>query len=241
MRVGATVLPVVLQCDINPPCPSDCSTEIIINEETDCPECKCQNTTVPPLVLLCATNPPCPADCSTEIIINEQTGCPDCKCQGTIVRLYLLVITHAFCKDKCKIEIRVSDYRSCAARRCQPMNPTTGGIDIRDCDYSHFGSNHTMNLPPNEECGAIHKSGVSEDELQIILQKHNEFRAKVANGMETQGSPGPQPSATNMKELRWNTQLAEVAQVWNFASSAHHVGRDSKSSKCETFFVLQNT
>ena len=41
---------------------------------------------------------------------------------------------------------------------------------------------------------------------------HNEQRAKVANGHETRGVDGPQPKASNMNELTWNYELAEIAQ-----------------------------
>ena len=44
------------------------------------------------------------------------------------------------------------------------------------------------------------------------MKKHNEQRSKVANGLETRGNDGPQPKASNMIELTWNDELAEVAQ-----------------------------
>ena len=44
------------------------------------------------------------------------------------------------------------------------------------------------------------------------MKKHNEQRSKVANGLETRGNDGPQPKASNMMELAWNDELAEVAQ-----------------------------
>ena len=47
-----------------------------------------------------------------------------------------------------------------------------------------------------------------------IVQKHNELRARVANGEETLGQPAGtgQPSASNMRQLVWNDELAAVAQ-----------------------------
>ena len=42
---------------------------------------------------------------------------------------------------------------------------------------------------------------ITEEQKQIILDKHNELRRKVAKGQETQGSNGPQPAASNMKEM----------------------------------------
>ena len=47
-----------------------------------------------------------------------------------------------------------------------------------------------------------------------IVQKHNELRARVANGEETLGQPAGtgQPTASNMRQLVWNDELAAVAQ-----------------------------
>ena len=55
--------------------------------------------------------------------------------------------------------------------------------------------------------------GVSAADQQVIVDKHNELRRKVAKGEETQGKPGPQPSATNMREMSWDADLAQAAQV----------------------------
>ena len=48
--------------------------------------------------------------------------------------------------------------------------------------------------------------------IDTILNKHNELRSLVANGEEERGVDGGQPKATNMRELTWNDELAEVAQ-----------------------------
>ena len=48
-----------------------------------------------------------------------------------------------------------------------------------------------------------------------IVSKHNELRAKVANGQENQGVDGAQPKATNMKELVWSDEVAEAAQRYH--------------------------
>merc|ERR1711915_598572 len=62
--------------------------------------------------------------------------------------------------------------------------PTTPAVP--KCDYTKFGSAHTMNLAANPKCD-FHKTGVTAEEKQIILETHN------------------------MNELIWNDQLAEVA------------------------------
>ena len=41
---------------------------------------------------------------------------------------------------------------------------------------------------------------------------HNEFRSKVANGLEMRGINGSQPKAANMRELVWSNTLANIAQ-----------------------------
>ncbi|KAK4011702.1 putative Venom allergen [Daphnia magna] len=57
------------------------------------------------------------------------------------------------------------------------------------------------------------KSSVSPDEITIILKAHNDYRRKVAKGLETSGAPGPQPSASNMRQLIWDEELAVMAQT----------------------------
>ena len=42
---------------------------------------------------------------------------------------------------------------------------------------------------------------ISKEDQETIVNKHNELRRKVAKGEETRGEPGPQPSASNMREL----------------------------------------
>jgi hypothetical protein len=42
---------------------------------------------------------------------------------------------------------------------------------------------------------------VTDADIKTILKVHNDYRRKIAQGLETQGSPGPQPKAANMKQL----------------------------------------
>ena len=53
---------------------------------------------------------------------------------------------------------------------------------------------------------------LEQKEKVEIVDKHNELRAKVANGQEKRGVDGAQPKAANMRKMIWNDQLAEVAQ-----------------------------
>ncbi|XP_057372853.1 venom allergen 3 homolog [Daphnia carinata] len=57
------------------------------------------------------------------------------------------------------------------------------------------------------------KSSVNAEEIDIILQTHNDYRRKVAKGLETSGTPGPQPSASNIRQLIWDEELAVMAQT----------------------------
>ena len=42
---------------------------------------------------------------------------------------------------------------------------------------------------------------ISKEDQETIVKIHNDLRRKVAKGEETRGDPGPQPSASNMREL----------------------------------------
>ena len=43
--------------------------------------------------------------------------------------------------------------------------------------------------------------GLEAEEKILALEVHNKLRAKLANGLELRGNPGPQPSASNMMQL----------------------------------------
>jgi len=61
---------------------------------------------------------------------------------------------------------------------------------------------------PSAACTAKTKlNTITEEQKQSIVDKHNELRRRVAKGQE----PG-QPSASNMKEMVWNEEIAIIAQ-----------------------------
>ncbi|XP_033213844.1 venom allergen 3-like [Belonocnema kinseyi] len=108
-------------------------------------------------------------------------------------------------------------------------------------DYCNIGTCapgvHTMCLfqNPAPQCQA-YCVGLTDQEKQLILSKHNELRRKVAAGMETDGSPGPQPAAKCMPDLVWDDELATIAQrSANTCKFQHDQCRD-----VERFRVGQN-
>lgn len=63
-----------------------------------------------------------------------------------------------------------------------------------------------------------------KDEIDAIVFKHNELRAKVANCNEKRAhnSDAGQPCARNMNKLTWDPELAKVAQRWAQACDGYH-------------------
>ncbi|KAL3211563.1 hypothetical protein MRX96_036330 [Rhipicephalus microplus] len=66
---------------------------------------------------------------------------------------------------------------------------------------------HTVCQPPNPAC-TIYSSGVNDADRALILSRHNEHRSQVAKGR----LPGFS-AATDMQELRWDEEIALVAQA----------------------------
>ncbi|XP_076759061.1 venom allergen 3-like [Xylocopa sonorina] len=67
---------------------------------------------------------------------------------------------------------------------------------------------------PASACGAVYSTGMTEQEEKDIVYWTNYARAWVARGFEKRGNPGPQPAASDMRILVWDTELAEIAQRW---------------------------
>ncbi|XP_063243864.1 venom allergen 5.02-like isoform X2 [Bacillus rossius redtenbacheri] len=63
-------------------------------------------------------------------------------------------------------------------------------------------------------CGVPLAYGLNSTQEATILAAHNRLRNHVALGLETRGSPGPQPPASNMRLMTWNVELATLAQSW---------------------------
>ena len=95
----------------------------------------------------------------------------------------------------------------------EPTNPITENGDCpNQADYCTLGDDNTM----CKYCGIgatcndqVINNEMTESMKQELLDKHNELRARVANGEEA-----GQPSATNMNKLIWDDELASNAQLW---------------------------
>ncbi|XP_046450715.1 venom allergen 5-like [Daphnia pulex] len=54
----------------------------------------------------------------------------------------------------------------------------------------------------------------TKEDKKLILELHNQLRQKVASERESRGSPGPQPAAISMPNLKWSDELANNAWEW---------------------------
>ena len=52
-----------------------------------------------------------------------------------------------------------------------------------------------------KECTHFQGMGLTSEEKKRIVNLHNEFRTKVADGKEKRGNPGPQLPASEMPDL----------------------------------------
>jgi len=93
------------------------------------------------------------------------------------------------------------------------------------CRFSGLSSSCSRNLVSNFR-------GLSEAGKRIILDRHNKLRSRVAQGQEPN-----QPSASNMRKLVWNDELAVIAQRWADQCTFEH---DPERSKLDRTSVGQN-
>ena len=62
------------------------------------------------------------------------------------------------------------------------------------------------------QCLRFFKMCIFQNDIKVVVDKHNELRRKVAKGLETRGVNGAQPKAADMYELVWDKELAASAQ-----------------------------
>jgi len=111
----------------------------------------------------------------------------------------------------------------------------------RQQEYCKISQQHTLctNKGIGAECGmGANSRDVTEDEMKTILDIHNKYRARIAQGQERQGTPGPQPQAANMQELVWDPELATIAQMHADQCLFEHDCSDCR--KVDRFRVGQN-
>ncbi|XP_037795137.1 uncharacterized protein LOC119590552 [Penaeus monodon] len=106
-------------------------------------------------------------------------------------------------------------------------------------DYRKLTSDHTMCRATPPTC-SIYLEGVTSSERAFILDAHNKYRAIVARGEESEGLPGPQYSASDMQQLVWNEELAQVAQAWASACPDYHDCQDCRRVLSRDYYVGQN-
>ena len=74
--------------------------------------------------------------------------------------------------------------------------------------YCSISPSHSLCGPPGpaSSCGSVYYRGLTQAEKKEALEHHNRLRSRVAVGQTNQ------PPAADMMELRWDEELAEVAQ-----------------------------
>jgi len=110
--------------------------------------------------------------------------------------------------------------------------PTSSDCSADQAKYCTLGQDNTK----CEYCGVntaqcgyqICALGITDEkEKAIIVDKHNELRRKVAKGEETQGLYQGQPGASDMNELVWDDEVADMAQNWANQCSAGNPAHDT--------------
>jgi len=105
----------------------------------------------------------------------------------------------------------------------KPKTPKCDKADVKtNCEtgpYCSISHDHTMCKycgTDAKQCNKVCSRGVTDQaDKDAIVAKHNNLRRRIAKGQETKGLNGTgQPPATDMNELRWNDELAKVAQRW---------------------------
>nr|CAH0102610.1 unnamed protein product [Daphnia galeata] len=174
---------------------------------------------IPPVQLpitVLPPDPPMPTKCPS---VTEITLKPTAACS---------------CGPTTSTSFTISTLKSSTGRTTtlKPISPTTTPNPFLDKICLNFEANaqtysnlcrttgtHTLNLFSSSiwAChpGYFAASVVSDADIATILKAHNNYRTKVAQGLESQGSPaGPHPKASNMRELKWDNELACIAAAW---------------------------
>ncbi|KAK4016883.1 hypothetical protein OUZ56_031848 [Daphnia magna] len=88
---------------------------------------------------------------------------------------------------------------------------------VMSFDYCTISAQNTMcKYKPTSygtACMRTIKLNFTAADKTLIVSIHNQLRRRVAKGLETRGSPGPQPAAANMREITWDDEIAVMAQT----------------------------
>lgn len=93
------------------------------------------------------------------------------------------------------------------------------------CQYSKFSPQHTMCFYKSPGC-PLKQKGLSKDEITFILDEHNRYRQKVANGQVKQVN---QPPAADMRQMvrskaihffSWEPFLLLLRKIWSVLAGA---------------------
>ncbi|KAB7495208.1 CRISP/Allergen/PR-1 [Armadillidium nasatum] len=88
-------------------------------------------------------------------------------------------------------------------------------IDDANCNKycDKYGKSHTMCKPKKgKACGSAYEQfKFSKKQINQLLSFHNKFRQRAANGKEIK-TQGTLPKAADMCQMKWDNELAAVAQ-----------------------------
>lgn len=90
----------------------------------------------------------------------------------------------------------------------------------------------------NATCDFYDGEPLTNKDKKDIVKIHNDMRREVARGDQKNGKPGPQPDAADMKELKWDDEIAKMAQMW--VNQCRNLEHDSSCRKVQRFKVGQN-
>ena len=95
------------------------------------------------------------------------------------------------------------------------------------CKYNDPNHTSCKYAKPNPSCNRL-ASGVTSAQKAEVVLAHNLFRQKVASGNEPN-----QPKASNMREVKWDDEVASVAQDWaNQCTRGHDKVRYTSNQRC---------